>query len=332
MLRVAFWSLLFCSGVVLGADSRPTLPAPQPSLNWMKNKSAREFFSERSKSQDCQVSLLEKKQGYQEARQQLKELLTQRDLDAIDKQEIVMRRARDSYLEEMRQCGDCAIGEMKSKAFVSPEGSATWYLSGGHCQIPIPQEKPQELKKAYERVTDFLTHLKRYPKENSRQGADTPLQLSQGFYYMLDFVAVDPDSGSLLKDWDEVKDSPFFAFLAVKGIEIFGQKTAVTYYIKNTIESSEEDSYFHLTFKGERPPENFQRPELSWIPASRRKQAVMPMRIPSVIGSWYVNQDGYLRYYTAANFGVSVKFAEGLAQSILLDTLATLLERGMGEE
>lgn len=324
MLKLPLLALVLVFHAV-SAVERPQIPPAGEDATLFKGKTAREFFKARAADTACQKDLAFARQSFVEQRDALARLLPGKDADRIDAQEAAMRRSRNGYLALLAKCGECATREIEKRVITLPARTEVWYISDGSCQLNT--EDKTVLAGAYKKMAGSLTHLKQYPKEDPRAEADAPLKLSQGFFNLLEFVGVDGQTGALAPKLDMVEKSPFHSFISVRGPDLGVVKLAAGYYAKNEIKNHDE-KFFHLTFEGERPPLGFKKPSVYVITASQRKTLAGALNIFSVMGSWYVNADGYLRYFTAADFGLSVKFMDQLAHEILLDTVAQLSERG----
>jgi len=217
--------------------------------------------------------------------------------------------AAEDFFHPTATEADCQVRPQGGPVVIKlPSQTQVWYVSDGSCLLP--PDKAEVLKAAYVRMSDSLQDLKQYPKK------------SGGFDHLLEFLVYDSKTK---KPATKITQSPFDAFIAVSGPKLLGLSAAATYYIQNNFAKKpmEGGEYFQLTFEGIAPPPGYTFPAVysdTGIPYPQ-------LKISRVYGSWYVDSKGYVRYFTAADFGLKVQYAADLASSILLDTLTQLAER-----
>ena len=200
---------------------------------------------------------------------------------------------RPVLLKWMARCGECAVRPQGEPIVIKKvTHTEVWYVSDGSCQL--------DTGKSFEKLSQSLLDMRQYPKKTG------------GFHALLEFIGYD---GTTKKPIEIATESPFEAFVAISGPVFLGIPTAASYYIKN--EFKKDENYFHLKFSATPPPPGYTYPTLS----------VPQMRLSRVLGSWYVDRDGYIRYFTAADFGLKMQYAADLASEIILDTLVQLTER-----
>ena len=295
------------------ADVRPTLPALGEDRALTGDKPAADFFAIRRQNATCRADLDRARILFSKARVELMELVAAAPGTAlIDSAEKRSEIARRRLLKKTEECGECATREVEMRSVQTAGRKENWYISDGSCQL-----EGVDTVAAYHRMVDSLLHLRQYPQ---RYG---------GFADLLEFVGVDENSGEILPQLDKAEASPFFTFVAIRGPNL-GILTAFSYYIKNEFEekSSGEKRQFVFSFHGTKPPREFRTPLVYQVTASGKKIPAQQIKLPQVMGLWYLNSDGYIRYHTSADFGVSLKFAKELARDILLDTIVQLSERG----
>ena len=86
------------------------------------------------------------------------------------------------------------------------------------------------------------------------------------------------------------------------------------------------------TINGKDFTEYFPTPELKIHAASGTESATLQREVLLLQGMWYVNNLGYFRYYTAADFTLTIPFGIDFARNTLLDTVLTLSEDSSQKE
>lgn len=307
---------LLLLGSAATASVRPQIPPACVDSELMKGQTPQEFFGARAKQTTCrqEVAVLKAQFVAERAR-----LATLTGANALDDQAEKMDKARKAWLRKLDECGNCATrGEIRKHS----TGGRTeyWYIADGSCLIEGQDEA--DVVRSFEVKADSLLTAKGYP--HNQPG---------GIPAIMEYAYVDP-SGALLEDVEKVAvGTPFLSYLVVGGPDVpvvgrigyrylFGNETRF-----DTVDGVRE---FHHTFEGKSFPRGFRHPSVEETLASGRKRAVRAMDLTRVQGKWCLNSEGYLRYYTAADLGMDLTYAYDLAIDILLVTLETMYERGLG--
>jgi hypothetical protein len=280
------------------AGIRPVLPAPGEDFILSGGKPMTEFFHSRAANLDC--------------RDELNRLKTRYLSDGS---------SRDELLVKLEECGDCATREVTTTTVPTGGRTEEWYISDGSCQLEGDKDT---LAAGYRRIKNSLLHLKRYPQKFG------------GFPYVLEFVAVDPTTGAILRDVDEVTQ-PFYSFLSVMGKDPLGFiLPAFSYFIRNDFKEIAEGKEFNLTFRTAKPPRGFQNPDVYHLEANGDKTWAVQVNIPAVHGMWYLSRHEdkrlYMRYHTAADFMMQIPYAKSFAREVLMETIFLLSQRAFGPE
>jgi hypothetical protein len=294
------------------AASRPVVPVPGEDTPLFGGKTAREFFQARFSDTACRADLKRARESYEALKKELASLVTGGSgSDAIDSKETEMDEARLRLLERTETCGECATHEIEQVIVPTAGRSEIWYVSDGSCYAG-PDAREGFLK--------TRASLKDVLKYSKRTG---------GFRWLLEFMPVDPDSGALHPEIRTLEKFPFTAFIALRGVEVLGQLVAYTQLFQIRWEDKSEAGRDSTTirYQGINPPRGFSPPTVGDVHASGRITPAIQMRVSKTQAFWHLTSDGYVRYYTAADFGMSVKFAERDGRRMLLDTLLELTER-----
>jgi hypothetical protein len=298
---------------------RPTLPKIGVDDKLLGGLSPREFFAARKVLGPCQQELSTLRASYLEARATLEKMSGGGDLTGLDAQEETMEAARDLWVEKLAECGNCARRDLEIIK-VPKLPAEYWYVADGSCQVDTAD--------AAELEASFLA------KANSLVTQDAYRHNKGGFPTVLSFQAIDSKTGLKIETPTLPMGVPFFAFISVRGPVFLGFQASFGYVYKNEgnfVETNGTKEYVH-TFTSYKAPRGFQYPAtVAQHLASGRKRNANLLKLNNVQGFWYLTQDGYLRYHTAADLGMDFDYARHLAQKILITTLSTLYERGVGE-
>ena len=319
------FKLVFVAGAIVlsslhGAE-RPTHPGASVDTTLLDGKTVEEFFEQRRENTPCREKLTLLETTWKNSKNLLTKLLNDgAGKREIREQETNMLQARENLLAQIRECGDCAAQPIGKVVVPKAFSSENWYISDGSCYVN--QADPDERMKTYEARVQSLREQKSYPYSSDPR-------IEGGFYNILEFFFVDPATGQKLPT-KTMEDPTFTAFISIRGPEIFGQQVAFGYVFENTIKEWEENGvkHFLLTFSAIKPPRAFRMPRISAKSANGDLDPIRHIRLQNVVGQWYVNSDGYSRYFTAADFGMSMDFAKGIALRILTDTVVEFSERG----
>lgn len=300
----------------------------------------RAYYELRSRDAACMADLAKAKTEYSK---QLKAIRTLKDsrpaagsgapepveinnkIDLLGKQ---LAAQRSTLLNAMNRCGECSVEAVIPHVIKTAAKTEVWYESDGSCQIPSKDK--DVLKKAFQRISDSLTHAKRYP--HHAEG---------GFGSILDFqiaqVNTTPEGATSVK-FDDKLDAftglPTYLAIWVRGPKLLpGATPAFQYFIRseNKAYGTTDLNEFELKFETVSDPKIKNKvifPTIQDRSTSGRPLPAKQQTLPNVIGAWYLNSDGYLRYYTAAEFPFKFPGLEEIARYTLLDTLAELSDRG----
>lgn len=301
------------------AAERPKLPEPGVDTVLTGGKSAREFFAERTKDSPCRRELLDLRAKYREESEKFEKMKKDAaTVAALDDQGLNVEKAKRAVVLKNNECGECAARPVARTVINDVGRTEVWYVSDGSCQLPITN--PQELSKAYEQLRDAILRVKKYP------------HYADGLHHILELKAVDTKTGQWLNDKDLLDNDPQGIFVSIRGPQLFGLVTAFSYLceVKWAESLRGEQKQLVLTGTGVRPPSGFNYPEVysyqggggkTAIPEKRQKKA------SALLKMWYLTQDGYLRYFTAADFGASISFIDQLGQEVMLDSVFSQYRR-----
>jgi hypothetical protein len=319
-LKLLLLSLFLVTNFVLAAP-RPVIPPMGEDLKLTKGIPVDQFFAARLQNTRCQTELKTAQQQYLAAKNKLKSLVSQnQNASTIDKAEKEMDDTRKVLLAKTQICGPCATQDLE-KRVVTTQKKEYWYLTDGSCRIGL-NEDATSLNRYFENALSRLKNIKKYP---GKQG---------GFKALLEFNEIDMETGELLPQVEKVEHNPFFAFIGVRGPVALGIPVGFWYIFRNDlIEKEDKDlKEFAIHFESVKKPANFPTPDLKIQSASGKLHSTMQRELSLVQGMWYVNNRGYFRYYTAADFGINIPFASDFALSTLLDTLLTVTEDSVSGE
>lgn len=305
------------SALVFGADAKaPTIP-PKGIDTVLVGKSPRDFFKERAKDTDCRKTLKDKLVDLRKERGELKRIIADKgSVREIDAQEVKVKEARKAILVPMAKCGQCAVQKVEERVVSTTAGRQLWYITDGSCQVETSD--PKHLEAGFKKMAGSLLDLREYRSHFPNK--------TVGMADLREFVEVNHETGKFLPA-AKIETSPFYTFISVRG-PTPGFQTLSTYYVKNEFTPIKDD--FYLKFNGVKPP--FTITTLKDYTAGGTVVPVFQINLKTVIGSWYVNPDGYLRYFTAADFAGASLFGSAPAHDILLSTIVEVWERGSPQE
>lgn len=320
-----FLALVFLPALTWGQNTDPTaLQAPTIPAGCYDTKlvgnDVPAFFAARKTNTGCTTELGKRKAAYLAEKEALAKLKGSPDLNAIDAQNDRMEAARDRWLEQVNECGNCAASDIEVRKIQSGGRTEYWYIADGSCQVQ--KSSAADLLNSYQIKMDSLLEADGY-RHYAPGGLPT----------VLDYHFIDNTSGKKLAD-PKMTAPPFFSFIAIRGPVVLGTQASFGYYYKNEYEVKDNNGvkeYLH-SFHSVPPPRGFQYPSTvaQALPSGRTRNARL-IRLSRVQGKWCITSNGYLRYYTAADLGMDFDFAKKLAHSVLLTTLGTVYERGVGE-
>lgn len=310
-------SLVLALGLCLPtlATERPSLPGPAIDTELLGGKTPREFFTQRM--QGCR-DLETTENTYREERAKLQTL---KDSNAaandLKFQQERAETALKAWIGRVKDCGPCHIRPIKRVVVTSAGKTENWFVSDGSCFLPSLTR--DEAARAFEVRAKSLEQLSQYKYS------------SGGFRQVVEFFAVDPVSGR--PETQATIPSPYEAFIAVRGPTLFGVRTAAGYYFGGGYRkwSDSDGAHYHSFFTAKRPPRGFRQPRIRETDITGNPHRVRLIQLSDAQGQWYLTEDGYLRYYTAADFGLSLKFLSDMAEATLFETLLDLTQRGLPE-
>jgi hypothetical protein len=307
------WSPVF-------ATSRPVIPEPGEDLKLTQGIPVDQFFAARTQNTQCQTELKAANEQYHADKKALNVLLEKKgDANAIDRAEQTADASRKILLAKTQICGVCATQDLEKKS-VTTNKKEYWYLTDGSCYIGQGKDSAT-LNRYFENATNRLKNMKKYPGK------------SGGFRALLEFNEIDMDTGELLPPVDKVDHTPFYAFIGVRGPVALGMPVGFWYIFKNDLVDREQGDLkeFFIRFESVKKPANFPSPDLKIQTASGKQSSTIQRELTLVQGMWYLNNRGYYRYYTGADFGINIPFGTDFALNTLMDTLLTLTEDSVAE-
>ena len=297
------------------ATSRPVIPEPGEDLKLTQGIPVDQFFAARTQNTQCQAELKAANEQYHADKKALNVLLEQKgDANTIDRAEQTADASRKILLAKTQTCGLCATQDLEKKT-VTTNKKEYWYLTDGSCYIGQGKDSAT-LNRYFENAVNRLKNMKKYPGK------------SGGFRALLEFNEIDMDTGELLPPVDKVDHTPFYAFIGVRGPVALGMPIGFWYIFKNDLVDREQGDLkeFFIRFESVKKPANFPSPDLKIQTASGKQSSTIQRELTVVQGMWYLNNRGYYRYYTGADFGINIPFGTDFANNTLMDTLLTLSE------
>lgn len=297
----------------------PTIPTTGVDAKLMNNQTPQAFFAARKNQTACRGELTTLKAAYVAEKEGLAKLLGTSGLDAIDAQGARMEKSRDTWLEKVSECGNCASQPMELRKIASAGRTEYWYIADGSCLVDGPN--------ANGLLASYIA------KKDSLLTADAYRHYAGGFPTVLDYHFIDPATGQKQNLAKQTGAAPFFSFIAIRGPVIAGMQASFGYVFKNEVAETQNNGVteFSHTFQAERV-DKFTYPNSvqQHLPSGRQRRAQL-LKLSRVQGKFFLNSEGYIRYYTAADLGMDLEYAKKLAQNILLTTLESMYERGVGE-
>lgn len=308
-------AILF-SGFAL-ADERPVRPKPTIDVE-LVSETPGEFFAKRRENTECTAGLAKVEAEYKAARLALKKVIAEKAPAAtIDKTEATMGVARSRLIDWASKCGDCVSRPIAHARPLIDGAEEMWYVADGSCHLS--NVDPEIRKKIYERAHERLMDSSLYPRHVG------------GFPSILNFDGIDPATGGFLPA-GKIVGEDFLSFIAVKGPFMGIGSLSFSYVAKNKIKqvAAGASRKLSIEFDITSPPPGFVPPaKINEITASGRKKFTINTTLPRGWGMWYVTEEGYFRYATAADFGQDIAIADKFAQDTLLEALFSLVENSM---
>ena len=100
-------------------------------------------------------------------------------------------------------------------------------------------------------------------------------------------------------------------------------------FVRNSFARGDKDGCkaFVLNFESVPAPSGFKIPEVNFTEVDGTKLRADDLGMSAARGMWYVNSCGYMRFYIAADLGLSQRVASDFLRRAHLRTLCELLER-----
>jgi hypothetical protein len=298
--------LLFAADFSTADDVKPpTYPAPGVDLVLTGGKSAKEFFASRAADADCRAALAEAKAAYEADQAKLDAMTQSREArDALDAQERALEDSRYAYLVKMEECGPCATDDVKSVKIQSSGRTQYWYVLDGSYLIEAANESQRKQK--VQRLKTFLLTVPAKKKELLRN--------------LIEYRLVDNATGEMLEGVQVIKQSPFYTFTSI-GRPVLGSVFACDFYSKGVLETSNG-----LVLKSEvvPRPKTFSPPLTDYVSPSGKTYYTRHEPVRSGLGMTYLNSDGYLRMWSATDYGIDMSAARSMMRRAHLDLLAQL--------
>jgi hypothetical protein len=241
--------------------------------------------------------------------------------DELDSQEKKVNQLRDSVLAKLEECGECATKEIEHRTVYTPKGTQRWYIADGSCYLPALNLSSAQIRAIFDKATAKMLNNGRYTKQDL------------GIPSILAFDKVDETTGKVLPP-GLAESSPFHIYLSVKGPSMLGIVSAFNYFIKNEFEKKKDGELEEtiIRFNQAKMPEGFVAPEKIYDTTfGGKKTAAFARNLSDVQGLWYFNSEGYFRYYTAADFGISLSLADSFARKTLLEALFSVTDDSIEE-
>ncbi len=311
---------------ILNAATRPVTPQPEVDMELTGKLTAREFFKKRAADKECSAELEKQRQLYRTQKLALIELKKSGGKpDALDAKEAENLKTLKTLLVQLRKCGDCLVKPVVTgKPFKMPGSNQTevWTVADGSCQLA--QEDKKILEDIFQVSVDTMLDIHKYPGRNN------------GFPLLLEFEAMDYKKAIMLPNVGKLESpTEVYAFVGVQGPKNPIGYAGFQYIGKNTVVAREKNGLKELiiSMSGVENPNGFEEPSMNVISAGGKKFKIFPlMSLTRVEVMWYLNSDGYSRYYTAADFGHlgALDYLQSYAEETLLNTLHRQVERSLG--
>ncbi len=328
---------LFISTFLIADDNIPKIPEAAPIKEHTGGKSAEEFFKERFESAPCKEGFeaySKQRDSFEKKRSELIQRVAKKKDEseniAIADLEKSMLSDRREMLKYQRACGECVVSVQKS-----PKGQG-WYESVGVC-VPRQEFKPAN---SFKKISESLQQPKRYARRIDEGSKRLEIDSMSNLFNFI--VTTDPAKGELkpVPQKDElavIKDNSFYSFVSVAS----PFSTVLSYLGKNEVTLTEDSLHILYTRYEKVIPAEFYK----FLPNGKTIQKYTATGSTSnlssvedtflknnspLIASWYVNKEGYTRYWTAAKFtqpDVIMSAGHTLAEGILRETVLEVTER-----
>lgn len=317
MTKLILFSLCWLTIPSFGTSFPFAMPNSEVDAAIFGNTEPAAFFRERARSAPrCRARLGTVKQEFKASREALQKAIdTAKPSGVIDGLEIESDEIRHRYHDTIAECGHCAIRPIEKKVRVTPKGNEIWYMVNGSCWLPGAKTEAG-IKRVYQARKKSLSWTKYYPK------------YSGGYPQIYEFREIERKTGVLAPS--RHLSSPFLGYMAIRGPEIFSTPTAFDYTFEGNIRDHRSGLTFDFAYAP--PPRRFRGPRVYDHRASGRKVRVRMLHVRDVAGKWYVTQDGYLRFFMAADLKMDLDFAKTVARRTLLDSLVHFAGVGVSND
>ncbi len=289
----------------------PQIPSPGEDQVLTQGLSAREFFDRRLSDNECLSNLAAARSSFDEANRRVQELISAAaPTEAFEVAEATLYARKTALIKRVFQCGECAQRPVERREIEGNLGTQVWYVTDGSCSLHGDGAVGR-----YEKGRNFLKGIRNYPQKLG------------GLSHVLEFVAVDPQSGEILENLNTTEQSPLDIFISVRSADMNGLLNSISYFFRSTSgeKVSGDRKEYSIQFTSKRPTPGFRRPEVYFLPAAGKvagqydaqKRRATQWNLRNVKGSWYLSSDGYVRYFTAADFGELIENSFGLAELFL---------------
>ena len=325
LLSLCGW---FCASGVLGATI-PEIPEPGEDKLLTGVVPMVEFLEKRASANPrCTSQLPATRLEYDRAVSSLRaKIEAGADRRALLEAERVSLARKKELVSGVFECGECAVRNVDKRVV----GDSVWFVTDGSCSF-----HGDGVYESYSAIREFLSGVRNYP------------QYRGGLSHVLEFVAVDPRNGKILWDVNQLPSSVMDIFVSVRGPDLVGLVTSISYLFRGKFGEAVlgDHSEFSIEFNSKKPTAGFRAPRVYYVPAAglvsgqfeRERIRANQIELKSVKGSWHIDSRGYMRYFTAADFGDVLSGSSGiaglpgteLAYSVLSETLFDLSQIARG--
>ncbi len=311
-----YLSVFIVFSQLLFAADRPVPPPWGENLALTGGKKAVEFFSPRLKDTECRKELADAEKFEAASRSELnKAKAAGESADNLEQLETTWRRDRKDMLKWVDRCGPCTTVQVRKVTIENVSRREVWYVAEGACQ---QLGDARSLESGFEASWKSLQKVAGYGRKTG------------GFEPILEFIPVDGKTGELRPNHVNLDVFPFPVVLGLKATEFLG--TSVIYRQFADVQWAETKSgdrkdAVQVTVKTATPPANFQIPDMtdSWESGRPKRTTIFP--VSAIHAVWYLNAQGYARYYMAGEFGANLPFANESGRASAMEALYSLYKR-----
>ncbi len=298
------------------AAERPVVPPMGESQVLTGNKPAVEFFKARLNDTSCRSDLAEAEKTEANAKADMDKALAKGEAaDTLDALESAWRRDRKELLKLVERCGPCNTVPVKKLQIEGVARREVWYVAEGACQF-VGDSRTGEI--GFDAAWKSLLKVAGYGRKTG------------GFEPMLNFVPVDAKTGELRPNVTDIESFPFSATVGLKAGEFLGTTVAYRQFAELTWDekkNGDRKTDVQVNIKTVTPPSGFKYPEVTDTWLSGRAKRVTMYPVSALQAAWYLNDQGYVRYYMAGEFGATIPFANESGRGSALEALYTLYRR-----